>query len=82
MGIKRVAGLNWNRPLMAVKIVLERARLVWLDKFGSIVDKMCMKLGSKFLSCLKIKTQLLKRLQCVIVVDGAPHSHKDCVEGN
>jgi len=30
-----------------------------------------MKLGSKFLNSLKIKTQLIKRLQRMIVVDGA-----------
>jgi len=30
---------------------------------------------------LRIKTQLLKRLQRVIVVDGATHSQKDGVEG-
>ena len=41
-----------------------------------------MKLGSKFLNSLRFKTQLLKRLQRVIVVDGATHSHKDGVEGN
>jgi hypothetical protein len=32
---------------------------------------MNMKLGSKFLNSLRIKTQLLKRLQHVIVADGA-----------
>ena len=40
-----------------------------------------MKLGSKFLNSLRIKTQLLKRLQRVIV-DGATHFQKDGVEGN
>jgi len=39
-----------------------------------------MKLGSKFLSSLKLKPQLLKRLQRVIVVDGATHTQKDDVE--
>ena len=34
------------------------------------------------LSFLRVKTQLLKRLQCVIVVDGDTHSQKDGVEGN
>jgi len=54
-----------------------------MDKFGSIIDRMSMKLGSKFLSSLRIKTQLLKRLQRVIVADGANHSsQKDDVEGN
>ena len=41
---------------------------------------MNMKLGSKFLNSLRIKTQLLRRLQRVIVVDGATHSQKDGVE--
>jgi hypothetical protein len=42
-----------------------------------------MKLGSKFLYSMRIiKTQLFKRLQCVIVVDGATHSQKDGVESN
>jgi hypothetical protein len=33
-----------------------------------------MMLGNKFLSSLRIKTQLLKRLQRVIVADGATNS--------
>jgi hypothetical protein len=41
-----------------------------------------MKLGSKFLNSLRIKTQLLKRLQRVIVADGATHSQKDGAEGD
>ena len=45
-----------------------------MDKFGSVVDRMNMKLGSKFLNSLRIKTQLLKRLQRVIVADGATNS--------
>ena len=53
-----------------------------MDKFGGVIDRMNMKLGSKFLNSLRIKTQLLKRLQCVIVVDGATHSQKDGVENN
>jgi aspartate carbamoyltransferase regulatory subunit len=43
---------------------------------------MNMKLGSRFLNSLRIKNQLLKRLQRVIVVDSATHSQKDVVEGN
>ena len=50
--------------------------------FGSVIDRMKMKLGSKFLDSLRIRTQLLIRLQCVIVVNGATHSQKDGVEGN
>ena len=53
-----------------------------MDKFGGVIDRMNMKLGSKFLNSLRIKTQLLKRLQRVIVVDGAAHLQKDGVEGN
>jgi aspartate carbamoyltransferase regulatory subunit len=53
-----------------------------MDKFGSVIDRINMKLGSKFLNNLIIKTQLLKRLQRVIVVDGATHSQKDGVESN
>ena len=41
-----------------------------------------MKLKSKFLNSVRIKIQLLKRLQHVIVVDGATHSQKDGVESN
>ena len=51
------------------------------DKFSSVIDRMDMKLESKFLNSLKIKTQLHKRLQHVIVVNGATHSQKYGVEG-
>jgi len=53
-----------------------------MDDFGSIFDRTNMKLGSKFLNSLRIKTWLIKRLQCVIVVGCATHSRKDGVEGN
>jgi hypothetical protein len=57
-----------------------------MDKFGSVIDRMNIRLRSKFLNFLRIKTQLVTRLQCahahVIVVDGATHSQKDVVEGN
>jgi hypothetical protein len=53
-----------------------------MDKFGSAIYRMNMKLGSKFLNTLRIKTHLLKMLQLVIVVDGATHSQKDGVESN
>ena len=59
--------------------MLKRARLIWTS-LGSIIDRMNMKLGSKFLSSLRVKSQLLKRLQCVIVVDGVNHTQKDDVE--
>ena len=53
-----------------------------MDKFGSVIDRMNMKLGSKFLNSMQIEAQLLERPQRVIVVDGATHSQKDGVEGN
>jgi len=53
-----------------------------MNKFGSVTDRIDMKLGSMFLNSLQFKTQLLKRLQRVIVVDSAPHSQKDGVEGD
>jgi len=43
---------------------------------------MNMKLGSKFLNSLRIKNQLLERLQGLVVVDGATYSQKNGVEGN
>jgi hypothetical protein len=53
-----------------------------MNKLNSIIDRMNMKLGRKFPSSLRIKTQLLKRLQRVIVADVATHSQKDGVKGN
>jgi hypothetical protein len=53
-----------------------------MDKFGNVIDRMNIKLGSKFPNFLRIKTQLLKRLQRLIVVDGATYSQKNGVEGN
>jgi len=41
-----------------------------------------MELGGKLLNSLRIKTQLLERLQSVSVVDGATHTQKDDVESN
>jgi hypothetical protein len=31
-----------------------------MNKFGSVIDRMNMKLGSEFLNSLRIKTQLLR----------------------
>jgi len=79
MRIRRDAGLTWNRILMRV----DNSTGTYtsdMETFVSVVDRMNMKLGSKFLSSLRVKTQLLERLQCVIVVDGATHSQKDGVE--
>ena len=43
---------------------------------------MHMELGGKFVNSFIMKTQILERLQCVSVVEGATHSQKDGVEGN
>jgi hypothetical protein len=59
MGITRVAGLTWNRLLMRVDYSAGKGTS-GMDKFGSVIDRMNMKLGSKFLSSLRVKTQLLK----------------------
>ena len=59
---------------------MERAQS-GMNKFGSVIDRMNMKLVSKFLNSLRIKTQLLKRLQRVNAVDSATHSQKDGVFG-
>jgi hypothetical protein len=53
-----------------------------MDRFGSVIDRMNMKLGSKFLNSLRIKTQFLERLQSVSVVDGATYAQKDGAESN
>ena len=41
-----------------------------------------MELGGKLLKSLRIKTQILERLQSVSVVDDAAHTQKDDVESN
>jgi len=76
-----VVGLTWNRLLMRVD------NSAWkgtsgMNKFGSVIDRMNMKLGSKFLYSPRIKTELLKRLQRAIIVDSATHSQKDGMEDN
>ena len=53
-----------------------------MDKFSSEVHRVHMELGGKLLNSLRIKTQLLERLQSVSVVDGATHTQKDDVESN
>ena len=62
--------------------MLERECLVWTSLVARLINRMNMKLGSKFFNFLRIKTQLHKRLQRVIVVDSATHSQKDGVESN
>jgi len=73
----RVAGLSQKRLLVQVNNAIYA---YCMDSFGIVVERMQMKLGSKFLSSLRVKTQLLKRLQCVSVVDGAAHNQKDYVK--
>jgi hypothetical protein len=41
-----------------------------------------MELGGKLLNSLRIKTQILERLQSVSVVDGATRTQKNDVESN
>ena len=53
-----------------------------MDKFSSKIHRVHMELGGKLLNSLRIKTQLLERLQSVSVVDGAADTQKDDVENN
>jgi hypothetical protein len=61
MGIRRDAALTSNCLLMRVYNSAGKGSSS-MDKFGSEIDRMNMKLGSKFLKTLRIKTQLLKRI--------------------
>ena len=77
MGIKRVAGLAWNRLLMRVDDSTGKGTS-GMDKFSSKVHRVHMELGGNLLNFLRIKkTQFLKRLQRVSGVDGAAHTQKD-----
>jgi len=53
-----------------------------MDKSGSVIDRMNMKLESRILDSFRGKTQLIQMLQRVIVVDDATHSQQDGVESN
>ena len=53
-----------------------------MDKFSSEIHRVHMELGGKLLNSLRIKTQVLERLQSVSVVNGATHTQKDDVESN
>ena len=53
-----------------------------MDKFSSKVHRVHMELGGNLVKSLRIKTQFLKRLQSVRVVDGATHTQEDDVESN
>jgi hypothetical protein len=52
-----------------------------MDIFGSVIDRMNMKLESKLLNSLRVKTNSLKGSTRVIF-DGATHSQKVAVERN
>ena len=80
LGIRGVAGLTLNRLLMRVDNSAGKGTS-GMNKFGSVIDRMSMKLGSNFPNSLRIKTQILKRLQCVIVVNSATRSQKNGVKG-
>ena len=58
MGIRRVAGLTWNRLLMRVDKSTGKGTS-GMDKSGSVIDRMDIKLGSKYPDTLRIETQLL-----------------------
>ena len=53
-----------------------------MDKLSSKVHRVHMELGGKLLNSLRIKTQILERLQSVSVVDGATRTQKNDVESN
>ena len=53
-----------------------------MDKFGSVIDRVHIKLGGKLLNSLRVKTQFLERLESVGVVNGAAHTQKGGVESN
>ena len=60
MGIRRITGSTCNRLLNKVEYSAGKGTS-GLNKFGiSVINRMNMKLGSKFLNLLGIKTQLLK----------------------
>ena len=77
--------LNLDRLLMIIDSSAGKGTS-GINKLGSVIDRINMKLESMFLISLKFqllkRLQLLKGLQRVIVVDGATHSHKVGVEGN
>ena len=81
MGIRRVAGLAWNRLLRRVDNSTGKGTS-GMDKFSSKVHRVHMKLGGKLLISLRIETQFIERLQGVSVVEGSAHTQKDNVESN
>jgi len=75
MGIRRVAGLAWNRLLMRVDNSTGKGTS-GMDKSSSKVHRVHMELEGKLLYSLRIKTQFHERLQSVSVVDGAAHTQR------
>jgi hypothetical protein len=59
MGISRVAGLTRNRLLMRVGNSAGKGTSD-MDKFGSVIDRMNMKLGSKLLTLLEPRPMSVK----------------------
>ena len=57
-GIKRVAGLAWNRLLMRVDNRTGKGASC-MDEFSSKVHRVHMELGGKLLNSLRIKTPSL-----------------------
>ena len=53
-----------------------------MDNFSSKIYRVHMELGGNLFNSLRIKTQLLERLQSVSVVDGAAHTQKIDMESN
>ena len=53
-----------------------------MDNFSSKIYRVHMELGGNLFNSLRIKTQLLERLQSVSVVDGAAHTQKYDVVSN
>ena len=87
MGIRRIAGLAWNRLLMRVdnstgKGTSSMDKLSSKDDVKMWIHRVHMELGGKLLNSLRIETQFFERLHSVGVVDGATHTQKDDVESN
>ena len=82
MGIRRVAGLAWNRLLMRVDNSTGKGMSGIMNKFSSKFHRVHMEFGGNLSNSLRIKTQFLKRLRSVSVVDGATLTQKDDVESN
>ena len=67
MGIRRIAGLAWNRLLMRVDNSTGKGTS-GMDKFSSKVHRVHMELGGKLFNSLRIETQFLERLRDKMMV--------------